>query len=125
MGADLAYIGTRFIASKEANADAGYKQEIINASGEDIVYSSLFTGVHGNYLKGSIVKAGLDPDNLPEADKSSMNFGSGGNTDAKAWKDIWGAGQGVGSVHDAPSVQDIVDQLKAGYEDACAKLQSC
>jgi len=101
MGADLAYIGTRFIASKEANAEDEYKQEIIESSGEDIVYSSLFTGVHGNYLKGSIEKAGLDPNNLPTADKSSMNFGSGGNTDAKAWKDIWGAGQGVGSVHDA------------------------
>ena len=105
IGADLAYIGTRFIASKEANAVDGYKQEIIDSSGEDIVYSSLFTGVHGNYLKGSIEKAGLDPANLPTADKSSMNFGSSGNTDAKAWKDIWGAGQGVGSVHNAPSMQ--------------------
>ena len=118
IGADLAYIGTRFIASKEANAEEGYKQEIIDSSGEDIIYSSLFTGVHGNYLKGSIEKAGLDPNNLPTADKSSMNFGSGGNTDAKAWKDIWGAGQGVGSVHDAPSMQDIVDQFAAEYSEA-------
>ncbi|MDG1521777.1 MAG: nitronate monooxygenase family protein [Hellea sp.] len=118
IGADLAYIGTRFIASKEANAVDGYKQEIIDSSGEDIVYSSLFTGVHGNYLKGSIEKAGLDPANLPTADKSSMNFGSSGNTDAKAWKDIWGAGQGVGSVHNAPSMQEIIDIFKAEYTDA-------
>ena len=122
MGADLAYIGTRFIASKEANAKDEYKQEIIESSGEDIVYSSLFTGVHGNYLKGSIEKAGLDPNNLPTADKSSMNFGSGGNTDAKAWKDIWGAGQGVGSVHDAPSMQEIVNQFAAEYKDAQSRL---
>lgn len=118
IGADLAYIGTRFIASKEANAEEGYKQEIIDSAGEDIIYSSLFTGVHGNYLKGSIEKAGLDPNNLPSADKKSMNFGSGGNTEAKAWKDIWGAGQGVGSVHDAPSMQDIVDQFAAEYAEA-------
>jgi len=122
MGADLAYIGTRFIASKEANAEDEYKQEIIESSGEDIVYSSLFTGVHGNYLKGSIEKAGLDPNNLPTADKSSMNFGSGGNTDAKAWKDIWGAGQGVGSVQDAPSIQEIVDTFTAEYKDAQKRL---
>ena len=122
IGADLAYIGTRFIASKEANAEDGYKQEIIESAGEDIVYSSLFTGVHGNYLKGSIEKAGLDPNNLPTADKSTMNFGSGGNTDAKAWKDIWGAGQGVGSVHDAPSIQDIVDQFKSEYDEAQTRV---
>ncbi len=118
IGADLAYIGTRFIASKEANAEQGYKDEIVDSSGEDIVYSSLFTGVHGNYLRGSIEKAGLDPDNLPTADKTSMNFGSGGNTDAKAWKDIWGAGQGVGSVSDAPAIEDIVDQFKSEYDEA-------
>ena len=118
IGADLAYIGTRFIASKEANAEDGYKEEIIESAGEDIIYSSLFTGVHGNYLKGSIEKAGLDPNNLPTADKTSMNFGSGGNTDAKAWKDIWGAGQGVGSVHDAPSIQEIVDQFAVEYAQA-------
>lgn len=118
IGADLAYIGTRFIASKEANATQDYKDEIIDSSGEDIIYSSLFTGVHGNYLRGSIEKAGLDPDNLPTADKTSMNFGSGGNTDAKAWKDIWGAGQGVGSVNDAPGIQEIVDQFKTEYDEA-------
>ncbi len=124
IGADLAYIGTRFIACKEANAEQGYKDEIIESSGKDIVYSSLFTGVHGNYLRGSIEKAGLDPDNLPTADKTSMNFGSGGNTDAKAWKDIWGAGQGVGSVHEAPPVQDIVDQFKTEYADAIKRVSN-
>ena len=124
IGADMAYIGTRFIATAEANADKGYKDEIIESSGEDIIYSSLFTGVHGNYLRGSIQKAGLDPDNLPEADKSTMNFGSGGNTDAKAWKDIWGAGQGVGSVHTSPPVSDVVDELNSEYEEACRTLAS-
>jgi len=110
------------LMSEEANADQGYKQEIIESAGEDIVYSSLFTGVHGNYLKGSIEKAGLDPNNLPEADKTAMNFGSGGNTDAKAWKDIWGAGQGVGSVHSAPPISDIVDEMKAEYEAAKKRI---
>ncbi len=118
MGADLAYLGTRFIATKEANASEAYKKAIVDSAGEDIVYSSLFTGVHGNYLKSSIEAAGLDPNNLPEADKSSMNFGSGGNTDAKAWKDIWGSGQGVGTIHSAPSVQEVVDQMKAEYKAA-------
>lgn len=122
VGADLAYIGTRFIASEEANAEQAYKQEIIESAGEDIVYSSLFTGVSGNYLKGSIEKAGLDPNNLPEADKNSMNFGSGGNTDAKAWKDIWGAGQGVGSVDDAPPVSNIVDEMTVEYKEAKTRL---
>ena len=124
IGADLAYIGTRFIACKEANADQGYKDEIIESSGEDIIYSSLFTGVHGNYLRGSIEKAGLDPDNLPSADKRSMNFGSGGNTEAKAWKDIWGAGQGVGSVHEAPATQEIVDQFKSEYAKALKRVSN-
>ena len=122
IGADLAYIGTRFIASEEANADQAYKQEIIDSSGEDIVYSSLFTGVHGNYLKGSVRKAGMDPDNLPEADKSMMNFGSGGNTDKKAWKDIWGSGQGVGMITSAPSVAEIVDQMEREYHEARKRI---
>ena len=107
LGADLAYIGTRFIATKEANADQGYKDMLISSSASDIVYSSLFTGVHGNYLKPSIEKAGLDPENLPSADKTKMNFGSGGNTKSKAWKDIWGSGQGIGSIKNDPSVQDF------------------
>ena len=124
IGADLAYIGTRFIASKEANASADYKQEIIDSTGEDIVYSSLFTGVHGNYLKGSIRKAGMDPDNLPEADKSAMDFGSGGNTDKKAWKDIWGSGQGVGMIKDAPSVAEIVDQMEGEYHAAIKRISA-
>jgi len=118
----MAYIGTRFIATAEANAEAGYKDEIVASSGEDIIYSSLFTGVHGNYLRGSIENAGLDPKNLPEADKTTMNFGSGGNTDAKAWKDIWGAGQGVGSVHASPPVAVVVDELTSEYQEACQNL---
>jgi len=112
LGADLAYIGTRFIASQEANAPAEYKQMIVDSRAEDIVYTSLFTGVHGNYLKGSIVNAGLDPDNLPESDKSKMDFGSG-SAKAKAWKDIWGAGQGVGQVEAAPGASQIITRLEA------------
>lgn len=123
LGADLAYIGTRFIATKEANADQGYKDMLISSSASDIVYSSLFTGVHGNYLKPSIEKAGLDPDNLPSADKTKMNFGSGGNTKSKAWKDIWGSGQGIGSIKNDPSVQDLVDELTNQYEQAYGELQ--
>lgn len=119
IGADLAYIGTRFIATKEANAPDAYKQMIVDSAGEDIVYSSLFTGIHGNYLKSSIQNAGLDPEALESADKNSMNFGSG---DAKAWKDIWGSGQGVGSIHNVPSVADVVAQLKQEYETAKTRL---
>ncbi len=118
LGADLAYLGTRFIATKEANADEGYKRTIIEAAAKDIVYSNLFTGVHGNYLGPSIAAAGLDPDNLPESDKSKMNFGSGGNMAKKAWKDIWGAGQGVGQIDSAPSVADVVARMKQEYDDA-------
>jgi nitronate monooxygenase len=115
LGADLAYMGTRFIATEEANAEQGYKDMLIESVADDIVYSSLFTGVAGNYLKGSVKNAGLDPADLPDADKSSMNFGSGGNTEAKAWKDIWGSGQGIGSIKDSPTVQALVDQLKKEY----------
>jgi len=118
LGADLAYMGTRFIATKEANAEQGYKEMLIESSANDIVYSSLFTGVLGNYLKPSIKRAGLDPDDLPGADKSSMNFGSGGNTDSKAWKDIWGSGQGIGLISDAPSVQDLVSRLSEEFKEA-------
>jgi nitronate monooxygenase len=122
LGADLAYLGTRFIATEEANAEQDYKDMLIKSAAGDIVYSSLFTGVHGNYLKGSIEKAGLDPNSLPEADKSSMNFGSGGNTDAKAWKDIWGSGQGIGSIKDSPSVQTLVNQLTKEFKEAVEDL---
>ncbi len=122
LGADFAYIGTRFIATEEANAVPGYKQSIIDSAADDIVYSNLFTGVHGNYLAPSIVAAGLDPANLPESDKSKMNFGSGGNMDKKAWKDIWGAGQGVGQVKSAPAVADLVAELKAEYDAARAAV---
>ena len=122
MGADLAYMGSAFIATKEANAVQGYKDMIVESSGEDIVYSNLFTGVHGNYLRPSIERAGLDPENLPQADPSKMNFGSGGNTEAKAWKDIWGCGQGIGVLNDIPSTADFVDRLAAEYETAKAEL---
>jgi nitronate monooxygenase len=122
IGADLAYVGTRFLATREANAPPAYKQMLVDTSAADIVYTSLFTGVLGNYLKPSIRAAGLDPDNLPRADKSTMNFGSGGNVEAKAWRDIWGAGQGVGSIDDVPSVAALVGQLEAEYGAARAVL---
>lgn len=112
LGADLAYMGTRFIATAEANADPAYKQALIAHAAHDIVYSNLFTGVHGNYLGPSIAAAGLDPDNLPVADKSKMNFGSGGNMKSKAWRDIWGSGQGIGQIVDAPPVAELAERLK-------------
>jgi nitronate monooxygenase len=115
MGADLGYIGSAFIATKEANADQGYKDMIVDSNAQDIVYSNLFTGVHGNYLRPSIVNAGMDPDNLPQSDPSKMNFGSGGNTDKKAWKDIWGCGQGIGALKDVPTVAEFVDRLEREY----------
>lgn len=118
LGADFAYLGTRFIATKEANADPEYKKMLEDSAANDIVYSSLFTGVHGNYLKPSIVNAGMDPENLPEADKSTMNFGSGGNTKSKAWKDIWGCGQGIGRIEDSPPVADLVNRLSEEFNDA-------
>jgi nitronate monooxygenase len=124
MGADFAYMGTRFIATREANADADYKQALVEATAGDIVYSSLFTGVHGNYLRSSIVRSGLDPDNLPSADKSTMNFGSGGNTAAKAWRDIWGAGQGVGNIEDVPTTAELVARLRREYADAGRSLEA-
>jgi len=123
LGADYAYLGTRFIATEEANADPGYKKMLEESAASDIVYSSLFTGVLGNYLKPSIKNAGLDPDNLPDADKSAMNFGSGGNTDSKAWKDIWGSGQGIGGIKDSPSVAELVERIKSEYEEAFKKFK--
>ncbi len=122
MGADLAYIGSAFIATKEANAVQGYKDMIVESTGEDIVYSNLFTGVHGNYLRPSIIRAGMDPDNLPVSDPSAMNFGSGGNTEAKAWKDIWGCGQGIGAVKDVLGAGELVARLAAEYEAAKTEL---
>lgn len=122
MGADLAYMGTRFIATAEANASDAYKQGITEASASDVIYTNLFTGVHGNYLRQSIVNAGLDPDHLPEADKSKMNFGSGGNTAAKAWKDIWGVGQGVAVIDEVLPTADLVNQLETEYRAARARL---
>lgn len=122
MGADLAYIGSAFIATEEANAAQGYKDMIVESAADDIVYTNLFTGVHGNYLKPSIVKAGMDPDNLPESDPSAMNFGSGGNTDAKAWRDIWGCGQGIGAIKNVPTVAEMVDRLASEYAEAQSEL---
>ncbi|MBJ7499867.1 MAG: nitronate monooxygenase [Sphingopyxis sp.] len=114
-GADLAYIGSAFIATAEANAEEEYKNGIVEGRAADIVYSNLFTGVHGNYLRQSIVAAGMDPDNLPEGDLKTMNFGSGGNTKAKAWKDIWGSGQGIGPVTAVRPVAEYVAELEAQY----------
>ena len=124
MGADLAYIGSAFIATKEANAVDGYKENIVEAKASDIVYSSLFTGVSGNYLRQSIERAGMDPNNLPEGDISTMNFGSGGNSEAKAWKDIWGSGQGIGAIKEVQTVAEFVDQLEAEYRAAKVSLDA-
>ena len=122
MGADLAYIGTRFVATTEANAVPDYKQLIVDSSAQDVVYTNLFSGVLGNYLRGSIERAGLDPDNLPTADKSKMGFGSGGAAHKKVWKDIWGAGQGVGNIDAIKPAAEVVADLKAGYEAARARM---
>ncbi|RYD42395.1 MAG: nitronate monooxygenase [Sphingomonadales bacterium] len=123
-GADLAYIGSAFIATVEANADEGYKNGIVEGRAADIVYSNLFTGVHGNYLRQSIVAAGMDPENLPEGDLKTMNFGSGGNTKVKAWKDIWGSGQGIGPVTAVRPVAEYVAELEAQYLAARRELEA-
>jgi nitronate monooxygenase len=123
MGADFAYVGTPWIATTEANAADAYKQAIVDGRAADIVNSNLFTGIHGNYLRPSIVAAGMDPDNLPQGDKSQMNFGSGGNMDAKAWKDIWGAGQGIGAVHAVEPVAARVEAMAAQYQAAKNELR--
>jgi nitronate monooxygenase len=121
-GADFGYIGSAFIATKEANAPETYKQAIVSYGAEDIVYTNLFTGVHGNYLRPSIVAAGLDPDNLPQSDPSKMNFGSGGNQKTKAWRDIWGCGQGIGLVRDVVPAAELIGRIVEEYNEAKMKL---
>jgi len=121
MGADLAYVGTRFIATQEAHATEGYKQAIVSASASDIIYTNLFTGVHGNYIRESILAAGLDPEQLPESDKAAMNFGDGS---AKAWKDIWGAGQGEGLKSEEPTVDALVQRLKQEYDSSLQRIST-
>lgn len=122
MGADLAYLGSAFIATDEANADPAYKQALVDYASSDIVYTNLFTGVHGNYLKPSIEAAGMDPDNLPESDPSKMNFGSGGSNKSKAWKDIWGCGQGINAIKTVSSVADLVARLRSEYDAAKQRI---
>ncbi|MFM8467411.1 MAG: NAD(P)H-dependent flavin oxidoreductase [Oxalobacteraceae bacterium] len=124
MGADFAYIGSRWLATKEANTSEGYRQAILDSTAADVVYTDYFTGVHGNYLKKSIVKAGLDPENLPEGSKQAMSFSSGNNSDTKAWRDIWGAGQGVGLMDDVPSVAEMVSRLRQEYLAARARVMA-
>jgi len=124
LGADLAYLGTRFIATVEANASEAYKQMLIDSRAEDIVYTSLFSGVPGNYLRGSVTRTGLDPDKLPEADKTKMNFGSGGSSELKAWKDIWSAGQSVSGIRAVLDVEALVDQMIAEYQAARARIDA-
>ena len=120
MGADLAYIGSAFIATEEANASGEYKQMVVDSFAQDIVYTNLITGIHGNYLRPSLVKAGLDPDALPDSDPSAMNFGGGA---VKAWKDIWGAGQGIGAVREVQPAAALVARLRREYDAARASLR--
>src|SRR5690349_8529076 len=122
MGADFGYIGSAFIATHEARASDAYKQAIVSGNSDDIVYSSLFTGVHGNYLKPSIVAAGMDPDNLPEGDVKTMNFAGGEGSKSKAWKDIWGCGQGIGAVTEVTSTAALVARLRREYQEAQKRL---
>ncbi len=122
MGADFGYIGSPFIATAEANASAEYQQAIVEANAEDIVYTNFFSGIHGNYLKSSVRASGMDPDALPEADPSKMDFGSGGATSAKVWKDIWGCGQGIGVIESVQPTADYVARLRAEYAAARARL---
>jgi len=124
MGADLAYSGTRFIATREARATDEYKNMIVESAAADIIYSSYFTGVKGNYLASSVVKAGLDPQNLPEGDISKMNFAKGEAKAIKAWKDIWGAGQGVGNIHEVATAREVVLGLENEYRDALARVNA-
>jgi nitronate monooxygenase len=122
LGADLAYLGTRFIATEEANASAEYKQMLVDSRGEDIVYTSLFSGIAGNYLRGSVARAGMDPDKLPQADKSKMNFGTGGASEFKAWRDIWSAGQSVSGIHEVETVAALVGAMEREYEAVRQRL---
>ncbi len=122
MGADFAYIGTRWLATQEANTSEGYRDAIVGSAAADVIYTNLFTGVHGNYLRKSIEAAGLDPNDLPQSDAKAMNFGSGGGSKAKAWRDIWGAGQGVGLMDDVPAVGDVVRRLKREYDEARSRV---
>lgn len=122
MGADLAYMGTRFIATQEAAAVAQYKEMIVESKASDIVYSNLFTGVHGSYLKGSVINAGMDPDNLPDGEGTSLNYAKRSKEDAKAWRDIWGAGQGVGNIDDILPAFDLVLRMEAEYNEARRRL---
>jgi len=124
MGADLAYVGTRFIATQESEAEDDYKQMLIDSSAKDVVYTNYFSGVHGNYLSPSVIKSGMDPDNLPEADKTKMNFNSGGNAAKKVWKDIKGCGQGLSPIKDSPAVADLVDNMKKEFAEASTAFTS-
>tara|TARA_B100002019_G_scaffold110481_1_gene95035 strand:- start:1338 stop:2312 length:975 start_codon:yes stop_codon:yes gene_type:complete len=119
MGADLAYMGTRFIATEESEADDSYKQMLIESAAKDVVYTNYFSGVHGNYLAPSVEKAGMDPANLPDADKSKMNFNSGGNADKKVWKDIKGSGQGINSIKNSPKVSELITEISNEFKEAC------
>jgi nitronate monooxygenase len=122
MGADLAYIGSAFIATEEANANEAYKQAIVDGTADDIVYTNYFTGIHGNYLKPSIAAQGLDPNNLPESDPSKMNF-SAGSSKPKSWKDIWGCGQGIGTIKSIATTAELVDRLAMEYGAARGRLR--
>ena len=124
MGADLAYVGTRFIATQESEAEDEYKQMLIDSSAKDVVYTNYFSGVHGNYLSPSVIKSGMDPDNLPEADKTKMNFNSGGNAAKKVWKDIKGCGQGLSPIKDSPAVADLVENMKKEFAEASKAFTS-
>ena len=124
MGADLAYVGTSFIATQESEAEDEYKQMLIDSSAKDVVYTNYFSGVHGNYLSPSVIKSGMDPDNLPEADKTKMNFNSGGNAAKKVWKDIKGCGQGLSPIKDSPAVSDLVENMKKEFAEASTAFSS-
>jgi nitronate monooxygenase len=119
MGADFAYVGSAFIATREAHASDDYKQSIVASGAQDVIYTNLFTGVHGNYLRASIERAGLDPDNLPQSDPSKMNFAS---EKTKAWRDIWGSGQGIGAIDRVPSAAELVARLTREYDEALRGL---